>query len=194
MNRTIAWVIGGTTFGVLVAVAFVMSMPKGAPAQIPSILADTGSGPIFTSQDAIDRSLLVFPAHLSPNAPIAKLVKRITYLNMGRATPIAYTQPNVQKPHWIVAIRAVGGAYTSDLGIEAPGEGTPVDGFFFVWNASSGDLLEFGGLDVLPTNPSTPPPTAVNWLMINALQNDNVPITPEAPRPTLDLATGPPPP
>lgn len=105
-------------------------------------------GPIYTSQEAIQRSTDLFPTAFNPHGHFTALTT-LQEIDSWRGTSSPDTEPHA--PAWIVAILGdnltVGDIpFIKNFGTPIHGEQT-VQGMFFVWDANSGYNLGQGVLD-----------------------------------------------
>ena len=128
------------------------------------------SNPILDAQDAISRSLELFPEGHQPHSPIARLVS-IGVMDAWRERQSMLSPPD--SPGWVVGILGVDLTVADVLPAMYEGASDdvgqlPVDGAWFAWNANSGTLLGLGVLeDGWPQNYSS----------LSAMQDEQIPIT-----------------
>ncbi len=153
--------------------------------------------PIYTEQQAIDRSLDRFPEGYPPYGEVAILMP-YSQLDAWRGGSSPKTQPD--SPAWLVGILADGmtmfdvllpwlgyaGLGDPNLPSSVPASAADsdwvIEGLFYAWDANGGSLI---GLGVL-TNPSSPMYTASSrsYESLLALPSHNMPIEPATPIPS----------
>jgi hypothetical protein len=147
-------------------------MPKPNPDR--ELLLQTGDNPnpIFTAQDAISRSLELFPPGHNPHGEITRLISQ-EVLDQWRGVRTNFDLP--QAPAWLVGI--LGDNLT--VGDFAPGgieDTRPVEGAYYAGDANSGELM---GEAVL--GPQWPQ----NYASLAALVEQPFQIAPATPEPSV---------
>ena len=111
---------------------------------------ETYVDPIFTAEEAIERSLAEFPPGITPEAPIARLVSHATIFRWTDSGPDGWWNP--AHPVWLVGVRGEG------LTVQAMNTGAPgsipaisdprlIEGIFWAWDANSGLPTAHGALN-----------------------------------------------
>lgn len=169
----------------IVVVAFLVTMPRPSN---PTDTANEQVDPIISSNEAVTRSLALFPVHITPTAQTASLVSRESFeywsvygndssLIPPEATP-DWGDVDPDSPIWLVGILGsdldTQDVLVEPLGIEI-GDTRTVDGAYYAWDATSGRLLESGGF--LPGNAS-------NYASLQAVPTIMVKIVSATPFPT----------
>lgn len=120
--------------------------------------------PIFTSEDAIARSLVLFPEGHNPHDMVARLITHRTYQQWLLAPGPADPEPTQEwmppefhpdHPLWLVGVLGDNLTDVDVMSLSAPQEFLPptpslVPGAFYAWDANSGIEAGFGTLTTQP--------------------------------------------
>ncbi len=152
--------------------------------------------PILTAQEAISRSLALFPSSANPHGEVARLLT-FNDLDQWRRGSSPGTAP--QSPAWLVGILGdnltmfgltlprMGYAGLSDpqlppdIATEAPASDWPVEGAFYAWDANSGILVGEGVL----SDPALVLGSYQSYASLVALPSNPLPISSATPYPTM---------
>jgi hypothetical protein len=135
--------------------------------------SDWTADPIYTSADALARSLRRFPPGVAPYSETVRALSWSSYTEWGGTVGDPALAPAT--PVWLVGIRgldlAVGQVMEGGLGLE-PTDTTPALAAFYVWDATSGMLVEWGAMTEID---------AFDRLV--ALSNQAISVSPATPHP-----------